>query len=79
MADTIISVVPYNATYTDSNNSLYIIIGSVLGFFFLIALIICVFLKFFRTRQDYEIKEVRLGQDDQKDCPICLVPFNENL
>ncbi|KAM3139429.1 hypothetical protein pb186bvf_008454 [Paramecium bursaria] len=78
IADTIISVVPYNATYTDSNNSLYIIIGSVLGFFFVIALLICVFLKFFRTRQDYEIREQRLSQDEQ-DCPICLLPLDQNI
>ena len=50
MADSIISVVPYNASYSDSNNSLYIIIGSVLGFFVLVAFLICVFLKFFRTK-----------------------------
>ena len=64
MCDTIISVTPYNAIHTDSNNSLYIIIGSVLGFFFLVALLICVFLKFFRTKGNYEIREEKLGQNE---------------
>ena len=60
-ADTIISVTPYNITYSDSNSSLYIIIGSVLGTFLLIAILICIFFKFVRNKNRYDIKDERLG------------------